>query len=357
MNRLRTWFIVAANTALLFWLLQIGAYAILVVYDNIVLRLLRPPMSEAERQNFAHLSPEDFDDLERATGRLRFRFEPGIGVLQAEIQSRLVNVDRYGIRANGRSPRGIGALNGSIWVLGGSTTFGEFVADHETIPAQLERAIRRPVMNLGVPSYATPQENVLLAHYLRAGYRPALVLFLDGVNEACQPEHYMDEMRELFRRAQLQHFWDLGGPAQQLAVRVSRKSAKIGGWYREPPGDELACERNGVPVTLAAVHARQLAERAGLCATYGVECRTLVQPFAGTHGPSRDLPKAFLEGEAVTLRTIYTQLEANWRAAGATFVTDVLDDYPRHPFIDELHYSADASRVIAEAIADRLALR
>ena len=86
-------------------------------------------------------------------------------------------------------------------------------------------------------------------------------------------------------------------------------------------------------------------------------CRTLVQPFSGTHGPDADLPRAFLDGEAKLLREIYHQLEPGWRAAGALFVTDVFDGYPKHPFVDEVHYSADASRVIAEAIVTRLALR
>ena len=61
--------------------------------------------------------------------------------------------------------------------------------------------------------------------------------------------------------------------------------------------------------------------------------------------------------EAHDLRAVYVHLEPSWKAAGSLFVTDALDHYPGHPFIDEMHYSADASRVIAEAIVTRLALR
>jgi hypothetical protein len=49
-------------------------------------------------------------------------------------------------------------------------------------------------------------------------------------------------------------------------------------------------------------------------------------------------------------------LEPNWRAAGAIFVTDALDHWARHAFNDEVHYSADASRLIAERVAQRLRL-
>ena len=53
----------------------------------------------------------------------------------------------------------------------------------------------------------------------------------------------------------------------------------------------------------------------------------------------------------------YHHLEPGWRAAGATFIVDALDNYQGHPFIDEVHYSADASRVIAELIVSRLRLK
>ena len=90
---------------------------------------------------------------------------------------------------------------------------------------------------------------------------------------------------------------------------------------------------------------------------YTVDCHTLVQPFAGIHGRRDDLPKAFLESQSGReLWDVFTHLEPSWRAAGAIFITDAFDDYNRHPFIDEVHYSADASRRLAEVIAQRLNL-
>jgi hypothetical protein len=358
MRRLWPAYLVAANTALLLVVLQVGAWSGLLVYDHVVRRLSLPPLNEAVRKNFAHLSAAEFTALERATGELRFRYEPGIGIIQAPLHSTLINVDDHGIRANGNQPRGIAALQGATWFFGGSTTFGEMVADHETIPAQLERLIDRPVINLGVLSYAAQQENALLAHYLRVGYRPALVLFLDGINESCTPEPYQEEMRELFRQAQRGYAWDAGGPFRHLLERASRRAARIAAGAPPPSGtEELSCSSNGVSLPLATLHAGHLEERAALCRHYRIDCRTMVQPFAGTHGPTADLPQPFLAGTAIGLRAMFQHLETNWRDAGAVFLTDVFDGYNRHPFIDEVHYSADANRVLAEAIASRQALR
>ncbi len=357
MNHVRAWYFVLANTALFFLALQLGAWVFLQAYDRAVPALLAPVDSEAVKRNYAHLRPEEFEALRVATRQQRFRFEPGVGLLPDVLTSPLLNVDAHGIRSNGTGHRPISALDGALWFFGGSTTFGERIADRETIPAHLERAIARPVINLGVPGYDSARENMLLAHYLRIGYRPGLTLFLDGINETCQPEMYDAEIRELFRVVQRDNFWDVGGPMVRLLRRAGRKAQKIAGVYEDADPKSLACSRDGKQNALAVIHSRIMSEREGLCRAYQIDCRTLVQPFAGTHGPSHELPQAFLSAEAHVLRDLYHHLEPGWRTAGAVFVTDALDGYQRHPFVDEVHYSADASRVIADAIATRLALR
>lgn len=355
--RIQPTYLIIANTAVLFCALQIGACTLLLTYDRTVTALLATEPSEAVARNYAHLSPDDVAALHAATSRQRFRYEPGIGLLLQAITSPLLNIDAHGIRSNGSGQRPVTTMDGAIWFLGGSTTFGESIADRETIPAQLERAISQPVINLGVPGYASAMENTLLAYYLRLGYRPSLALFLDGINEACEPELYDNELKELFRVAQLDNYWDIGGPVVRALRRAARKYQKLTGVYHEGQSESLACVRGGKENSLAALHSRIMAERAALCGAYRIDCRTLVQPFAGTHGPSQDLPEAFLAGQANLLRALYHHLEPGWRAAGAVFVSDALDDFEGHPFVDELHYSAAASRVIADAIAARLALR
>jgi hypothetical protein len=78
----------------------------------------------------------------------------------------------------------------SIFVFGGSTTFGSGVADDETVPADLQRRLdatrdRVRVYNLGQPSYRFIDEIYLLLDRLREGRLPTVVVFYDGVNEQC----------------------------------------------------------------------------------------------------------------------------------------------------------------------------
>jgi hypothetical protein len=262
--------------------------------------------------------------------------------------SRYLNVDEHGIRQNRLPPRPIAAIRDAVWFFGGSTTFGEGVADSETIPARLEALIGRPVVNFGVRNYSSLRENLLLGHYLRLGYRPQLVLFLDGINETCGPEFYREEMAAFFEMAQDGSRIEIGRSLFHAYARVQKKLGRVFGprdTRRGTPGHE--CSASGARNDLGTLVKQQLSERAALC--------TFVQPFATVHGPASGFTPDFLASpDARELYELYAHLEPAWRAAGATFLTDALDGYPGHPFVDEVHYSADASRVLAATMAQRL---
>ncbi len=312
MRHLRASYFIVANTAILLVTIEVGTHFAMKAYDRVVPAIVDPGLSEAVKRNYAHMSPEDLDEA---------------------------------------------VMQDAVWVLGGSTTFGFGIADHETIPAQLEGVMGRPVVNLGVSNWSSTEENLLLNHYLRIGYRPALAIFLDGINETCVPDLYQEEMGLLVAKAQKGYNWDVGGPVTYAYARISRKLKRLMGIAVDQADDQgLTCVRDGKRNALRTIHTRTLAERAALCRLYEIECRTFVQPFAGLHGRRDGFEMTLLEGDGKQLRELFGHLEPSWRAAGAMFVTDALDGYNRHAFVDEVHYSAAVSRLIAEAIAGRLSL-
>jgi len=77
-----------------------------------------------------------------------------------------------------------------VWVFGGSTVFGIGTPDSATIPSSLSRELNShssdcvEVTNLGVEGYVTNQELILLLQQLKAGHRPDIAVFYDGVNES-----------------------------------------------------------------------------------------------------------------------------------------------------------------------------
>ena len=78
----------------------------------------------------------------------------------------------------------------NVWMFGGSAVYGSGVPDWATLPSYLSRnlnAVGREcvtVVNFGVEGYVTNQEVIALAEQLKAGQRPDVVIFYDGVNDA-----------------------------------------------------------------------------------------------------------------------------------------------------------------------------
>ncbi len=331
-------------------IVEIGTHAAITLLRSGPPEVRFEQLPEPVQRNYAHMRPEEVEDLLRTTATLRFRFAATGGFVHEERRTRFVNINDHGIRANGTEHRAISAMEGAVWAFGGSTTFGSGVADHETIPAQLERLLGRPVINLGVRGEGSLMENRLLNYYLRIGYQPAMAIFLDGINEACRSDVFGSELSDLVARSQQGYQWTFGVPVTYAYDAVRRRVKPFIGAVDLPEPVDLTCTGDGVQNPLRVIHARIQAERASLCAVYGIPCRTFVQPFATLHGRHDD-PAIAASAHATHLRALFEHLEANWRAQGSIFVTDALDRSDRHAFIDEVHYSADANRLIAEAIA------
>ena len=77
-----------------------------------------------------------------------------------------------------------------VWVFGGSTVYGIGTPDWATIPSYLSRELNTnpsacvEVTNLGVEGYVTNQEVILLSQQLKAGRKPDIAIFYDGINES-----------------------------------------------------------------------------------------------------------------------------------------------------------------------------
>lgn len=353
MSRWRAARIIAGNTALLWWAIQFATHAGITIHQALDAPSGYARLSEPARRNYTHMRPADVDELLKITESLRYRYDPSATFVHESVSSRFLNVDDNGIRQN-HPGRNAGHLQEAIWLFGGSTTFGSGVTDEETVAAQLERLLGRAVINLGVRGNSALMENRLLGYYLRVGYRPTMALFLDGINETCQPDLFEDDVAALVVRAQEGHRWNFGVPVIYAASRIRRSINAFGRDEDDASARmSLMCSHDGGTNPLRVIHSRLLAERAATCALSGIECRTFVQPFPAVHGRHDDT--TFVTSrDAAHLRDLFNHLAPSWRGGGATFVTDALDALDAHAFVDEIHYSRDANRAIAQSIASHL---
>lgn len=106
---------------------------------------------------------------------------------QERIQvSKHYNTGFEGIRFDNRVTRQNAPqkINGAVWVMGGSTTFGQGVSDNETISAYLNQLdTSHTYINFGVHAFHQTNEINKLILLLKKGYQPEKVIFIDGLND------------------------------------------------------------------------------------------------------------------------------------------------------------------------------
>lgn len=79
-----------------------------------------------------------------------------------------------------------------VYFFGGSTMWGFWVSEAQTIPSQFAAATRVRSENYGEIGYTAHQGLVMLLQLLQQGHRPSLVVFYDGVNDVavkCERGH------------------------------------------------------------------------------------------------------------------------------------------------------------------------
>src|SRR5262245_39945475 len=123
---------------------------------------------------------------------LRTVYEPFVEFRMPAISYDTLNNHAVGFRILGKDqgpwPPVPDSFN--VFVFGGSTTWGGGNLDDETIPAYLQEALRGlagsakiALYNFGAGAHFSTQEVTFLQNLLRAGHRPDLVVFIDGLND------------------------------------------------------------------------------------------------------------------------------------------------------------------------------
>lgn len=313
------------------------------------------------RREYGHMDDNAVNELLSETWNLRdggWVYEQWTGFRERARALKYVNVNEFGVRSNGNPAGHFSPMNGSVWMFGGSTTFGYGVADSETIPAFLQQITNRDVVNFGRGYFYSAQENMLLRQLLATGLAPSKVVFLDGINERCNIDIYQAEMGALFNTAQVATSWASSHIFRPVNYLVYNILLKLGGTFghSDPFGENLmrlTCSSFGVEKKLADVLRSNLIERQQLCRHYGIDCVTFVQPFAGVHG-IHEADKVLRPETRLMLKSHYDELKDAFAATGAISIADALDDKKTQAYVDNVHYSASANKLIAQSIASAI---
>ena len=258
-----------------------------------------------------------------------------------------------------------------VWVFGGSTVYGIGTPDWATIPSYLSREVNTDptacieVTNLGAEGYVTNQEVILLIQQLKAGRKPDIAIFYDGVNESLVGGFSPGDPTE---------HWNF----QMIKTRVENSGDSKLAWLTDSHFFQLITflvgndRQKGIP----RISDGELAAKAQatlqnyetnmklvhiLATAYGFKTYFFWQPVlafgAKPLAPfEKELAKARSEelGGRVHrgLEAVYQEAETrSATSASFVFLGHVFDGVQQLIYVDEFHLDPSGNQIIAHAIA------
>jgi lysophospholipase L1-like esterase len=318
----------------------------------------------------------------REIERLEERWEPYVYFRPKPFAGSTIRVGSDGLRATWQPPNDANdrLARGSLklLMLGGSSLWGFGARDDRTIPSLVarglfERGWRVEVKNLSGIGYVSTQELIALIRELQAGYRPDLVIFYDGVNDASSA--YLEgesglSTNESHRR---QEFNLLQSPAR-LGAALIAKLVKDSGSYRFAQAVHRRFPRGFAP-SIAARSPESIDRLAGDVVTryiatiriveslsrgYGFRPLFFWQPIIFTKRAMVQVEREEAQKYAWTepmFRAVFERIRTSAELANNPAFHDlsgIFDGTEGLVFIDYCHTTEAANERIAAAMADRL---
>jgi hypothetical protein len=236
-----------------------------------------------------------------------------------------------------------------IYFLGGSTTYGYDVTDAETIPSAFVRAYQlkypggRPirVFNLGMPFYYSYQELIQLSDRLFTDEHPDMVIMLDGVNDCMEASAAIVPAPIFTPRNR-----DRITPGD-----VDNPSNQIRDYYRLPAGMSL----DTVCTLLVNRYLANIRHAHDLAAVYHIPLYCFWQPVPWYNYPNRAGDPICAQSKQERFEKIWPRIRDSAKAIPfLTFLGDMLHDVKGLQFVDQVHYSPEFNRAIAEKMLNQI---
>ena len=179
------------NTAIIVFNLLVIAVALNVMLAGVSfirasLRTVNPVTQKYGNERLAKVypgkTPQEIDQLLSESWSRPIAYETFTQFTERPFRGQYVNVAEAGFRFSthqGPWPPDPRAFN--VFAFGGSTTFGNGVADSETVRRRTGQPIN--IYNFGRGYYYSTQERILFEKLLTENQRPQLAIFIDGLND------------------------------------------------------------------------------------------------------------------------------------------------------------------------------
>ena len=256
----------------------------------------------------------------------------------------------------------------NIFFYGGSTTFGYNVTDSQTIPSYLGKKLILDnhnicVKNFGRGSYFSTQETILFQkHILDMSIKDEdIIIFLDGINE--NGNQNSNNTQFLFKANQAinQKYWDMykytfliflnSLPISQFINRIYKK-------YNLNSNENHLVQKNIFQLQndIKSVYENNVKIRNAICKKMNLNCYNLLQPFASVHGKYFEKKiKGAIQNKILNIdqkKKLFKKYELLKNSSEIIDISGTLNNSRKLSYIDSVHYSPDANKLIAFKIFD-----
>ena len=292
-------------------------------------------------------------------------YESVIGFKETPRKNKYVNISTLGFRRNSKNlpsdeefiNQDLDIKNESIYFFGGSSGFGYGVKDSHTVPANIEKLSKNyKVFNFGRGYYYSEQENLLLDQLLKYGSpKPDKAIFLDGMNERCEIGSYQSQMKQMFA-ALATNKWDwspveYAKPIVKIAnvIKVKQRGRNIVGVKIFTPTCKTNLTNN--TLNLSDVFKSNLKMRDQICTEHKITCYTFIQPLPGRKNIHKH--NQFSQEYMNEKHKVLLQASSSIKHK-VIDVSEALINIKSHAWIDNVHYSPEATEAIAKEIVKQL---
>lgn len=296
------------------------------------------------------------DDLRTIT-RPGVAWNPYMAQHVQDVELETITV-RNGERVSWSPPAGGKEPRLTVWMYGGSTTFGFGQRDDYTVPSELaklaaEAGYTVDVVNKGVPGDLHADEARRFAWDITGeGTKPDVVVFYDGVNDVAAANE-----RNMYRTngdrdtpsLVLGTFRDEYRRRKELSERLFPPAAPSGGGITPTTVSSQLDATSLARRAVSDYERSRLVSRATALAT-GTDVLWFWQPTRVSRPPVDGEPTsdndAFIAEEYGTAQSLVAQDVVN--------LTDVFDGHRQPLFYDDIHTNEAGARIVAEGIFARL---
>ncbi len=357
---------------------NIGTLVILIVVGHFAIGLLWGMKEGAQGKyydpRFETPLYENFEDIatlarESVESRRQMKFRPHVIWRSDPYEGRYVNVDAQGQRKTIKSPAPDAK---KVFMMGGSTMWGEGSPDDGTIPSHLQQILGEgyDVYNMGETGYTSVQELNYLMDQLSRGNIPDIVVFYDGVNDGFTYVYSPGEPRSIHEPEKMVGFRPQAQTLSGAFIDLYRHSeyrhldrlAKLfsgGGRKADTPWDEQIRPKIDANVRQTLDHYEAFMKQANALAdAYGFEVYYFWQPnLFSDRRPILGHEDRILQDASPTWvdsqKALYKAAREHFTGRNnekVFYIGDIFDDLGRPVYIDWCHISPDANRMVAQAM-------